>query len=556
MTRNASQAFAARSGNCLSLVIMTAAFAKELGMPVRFQQVFTDETWSRIGDFYLSIGHVNLSLGRPLTEHVPRDASMTIDFLPPKDMRGLETWALDESTIVAMYMNNRAVESMTAGNVDEAYWWAREAIRQDARFLSAVNTLGVVYQAHGNLPQAQKALEFVLEREPANTRAMSNLASVLLARGDVAAAQELTRKLAAMEPEPPFGYYKRGLAAINEGNYRLARDMFAKEVARAAYYHEFHFWLAIAYVGLGDLERAREHMTIAAENSTTRKERDLYGAKLDRLRAGVATSEVNRAGGQPAMRRVSRRRCGAEFPRRRRTLKSAAARPSLERSRTSRPFHRGHDRPHVRHDHASHRSSAAVTASGLSIAHMCPQSGTTTLDRAGDAFGNFPGARRRRQCILLADQHQRRTADRRERRTRIGARDDRAFLPNERRRARVARHLAHGFAKVGVVAPVGVDEVRVELIGNVAVPSLRRQLDQFPPPLALLRRVRQRGRVEEGDPLDALRRLAQHLERDISAHRMTGERESRRSFAENAAGDVGHRLVACVVRELHRARAP
>ncbi len=32
MTRNASQAFDARAGNCLSLVIMTAAFAKELGL--------------------------------------------------------------------------------------------------------------------------------------------------------------------------------------------------------------------------------------------------------------------------------------------------------------------------------------------------------------------------------------------------------------------------------------------------------------------------------------------------------------------------------------------
>ena len=38
MTRNAAQAFAARSGNCLSLVIMTAAFAKEMGLPVRYQR--------------------------------------------------------------------------------------------------------------------------------------------------------------------------------------------------------------------------------------------------------------------------------------------------------------------------------------------------------------------------------------------------------------------------------------------------------------------------------------------------------------------------------------
>src|SRR5207302_2949638 len=58
MTRNASEAFAARAGNCLSLVIMTAAFAKEMDFTIRYQNVFTDETWSRDGDFYLSIGHV------------------------------------------------------------------------------------------------------------------------------------------------------------------------------------------------------------------------------------------------------------------------------------------------------------------------------------------------------------------------------------------------------------------------------------------------------------------------------------------------------------------
>lgn len=286
-TRNASQAFAARAGNCLSLVIMTAAFAKELGMPVHYQNVFTEETWSRSGDFYLSIGHVNVSLGRRLTEYSPNEVTMTIDFLPPKDLRGLRTWALDESTIVSMFMNNRAVESLTVGDINDAYWWAREAVVQDPRFLSAVNTLGVVYQLHGNLAESQAAFEFVMNREPANTRAMSNLASILALRGQVVAAQDLRRKLEQMEPNPPFGYYKRGIVAMQEGDFKLAKEMFTREVDRAAYYHEFHFWLALAYVGLGDMEHARQHMSIALDNSTTRHDHDLYAAKLERLRANV-----------------------------------------------------------------------------------------------------------------------------------------------------------------------------------------------------------------------------------------------------------------------------
>jgi tetratricopeptide (TPR) repeat protein len=116
---------------------------------------------------------------------------------------------------------------------------------------------------------------------------MSNLALVLYDQGQVAASQALARKLENMERDPPFGFFKRGLAAMQEGDYRLAKEMFGKEVDRAAYYHEFHFWLALALVGLGETEAARKHMSLAIDNSTTRKDHELYAAKLARIRTMV-----------------------------------------------------------------------------------------------------------------------------------------------------------------------------------------------------------------------------------------------------------------------------
>jgi Tfp pilus assembly protein PilF len=290
MTRNAAQAFAARKGNCLSLVIMTAAIAKEMGLSVRFQNVFADETWSRNGSFYLSIGHVNVSIGGTHVEpgygHYDLDA-MVIDFLPPADLRSLRSWTIDESTIVAMYMNNRAVETLMDGSVNDAYWWAREAVLQDPHFLGAANTLGVVYRAHGNLAEAQLALEYVLAQEPGNASALTNLVAVLKQRGDSAGARQAAERLARIEPTAPFAYFERGIAAMKAGDYRLARDMFEREVQRAAYYHEFRFWLALAYVGLGDMDQARANLAIALENSPAGREHDLYAAKLERLRAEV-----------------------------------------------------------------------------------------------------------------------------------------------------------------------------------------------------------------------------------------------------------------------------
>ena len=49
ITRTAAETFAAKRGNCLSLVVMTAAFAKALKLEVSFQDVKIDTEWSRNG---------------------------------------------------------------------------------------------------------------------------------------------------------------------------------------------------------------------------------------------------------------------------------------------------------------------------------------------------------------------------------------------------------------------------------------------------------------------------------------------------------------------------
>jgi Tfp pilus assembly protein PilF len=294
LTRTASEAFAARSGNCLSLVIMTAAFAKALDLPLEYQKVFVDDAWARSGDMYLAIGHVNITLAKRKTDEVVytqrlrkpvESEGLTIDFLPPEDMRSVRSRPISEDVVLAMYMNNRAVEALARGKVDDAYWFAREAMVQSPAFLVAYNTLAAVYHRHGDLAQAEAVLRFVVEREPANTQALANLVRVLADAGKTAESQRLAAALAALEPEPPFAFFNRGMAAMRAGDLHAAKASFEREIARSPDYHEFHFWLAVVNVGLGDTAEARKHLAIAVQNSTTRSEHDLYAAKLDRLNA-------------------------------------------------------------------------------------------------------------------------------------------------------------------------------------------------------------------------------------------------------------------------------
>src|SRR5450631_3604398 len=125
-TKKAAATFDARTGNCLSLVIMTAAFAKELRLPLSYRSAYLEDSWSRTGNLLISSGHVNITVGRRIIDsRTRRDLSpITVDFLPPEEISGLRTREVDESTIVAMYANNRAAEALADDQLDDAYAWA------------------------------------------------------------------------------------------------------------------------------------------------------------------------------------------------------------------------------------------------------------------------------------------------------------------------------------------------------------------------------------------------------------------------------------------------
>lgn len=285
ITRTAAEAFDARRGNCMSLVLMTAAFARHLNLSVRFNSVYLEEAWTRANGIYFVAGHVNISLARPLAGGsrvtVFGDPELlTIDFLPPDQVKRHRSRVVDESTILAMFMNNRAAEALTLGQIDDAYWWSRAALQTDSRWLASYNTLAVLYRRKGLFDAAEKTLRLVLDREPANVQAMSNLVLVLTDVGRKAEADSYSRQLAQLQPVAPYKFFDDGVAAMKAGEFAEARQLFRKEVARAAYVPEFHFWLALASYGLGDVASARGEIAKALENSATSRDREMYGAKL------------------------------------------------------------------------------------------------------------------------------------------------------------------------------------------------------------------------------------------------------------------------------------
>jgi tetratricopeptide (TPR) repeat protein len=296
ITRTAAEAFEARAGNCLSLVVMTAALAKQLDLPVIYQALVGASMWSRVGTergghLIVANGHVNLVVAQRLIDRVSSIGNATqivIEFgaLPPG--RGQAMRPVGEAMVLAMFMNNRAAEFLVRGQIDNAYAHARQAVLEEPAYAAAYNTLGVIYQRRGLAFAAERAWRAGLEREPNEISALMNLRDLLESQSRHAEAQLLRQRVAQLEAHPPFEHFDRAVAAARAGDYATARKELAPEMRRDPDYHEFHFWLAVALFGLGDVDQARKHLTLAMNNSVTRSQQQLYEAKLRGLASQLA----------------------------------------------------------------------------------------------------------------------------------------------------------------------------------------------------------------------------------------------------------------------------
>ncbi|MET3108291.1 tetratricopeptide (TPR) repeat protein [Oxalobacteraceae bacterium GrIS 2.11] len=287
-TLTAAQAFEAKKGNCLSLVLLTAAMAKELGLPIRFQSVIGVTDWTRSDNLFMSIGHVNLMLvGIPSEFELTTWTAnpMVVDFLPLDSANVLDSVEIEENTVLAMFANNRAVETLIQGNANDAYWWARAALKQDPKFANAYITLGVIYRTVHHSEYAEVVLGRVAAHDPDNTTMLTNRILVLRDLGRESESKALAQRLASLDKYPPWAYYLHAQAEFEAGHYELARHLYEKEMARDPNHHEIEYGLALVYLKLNDTPGAIKHLQRAIELSNSQQNREFYTARLEKLKS-------------------------------------------------------------------------------------------------------------------------------------------------------------------------------------------------------------------------------------------------------------------------------
>ncbi|MEO3878175.1 tetratricopeptide repeat protein [Rheinheimera fenheensis] len=282
----AAQSYQYKSGNCISLAVLTKALADLVGVQIEFQTIVSAPVYSIESDFMLSSDHVRTFLYDPdFVEEEDRvyfsRPAIVIDYLPAgTDITGPR---VSSQTFIAMFYRNLAADAVLQGNYTQALALLRTALDYAPTYAAVINLIAVVHRRVEEQALAEQFYQYGLQVADAKTTLISNYAVLKRSMGEDEQAKALLQSLKSHDEHDPYRWYILGKEAALKQQYDDAIVFYRKAITQAPYLHQLHFELALAYFYTNQPAKARQSLSMAAELSPPSNQRQRYQAKLQAI---------------------------------------------------------------------------------------------------------------------------------------------------------------------------------------------------------------------------------------------------------------------------------
>lgn len=272
----ASETFAARRANCLSLVNLYIGMARHLGLAVQYQTIQIRPVWNRKGELLVLSEHIN-ALGRlgPSNLYI-------VDFTPGVRLQQQTAKVISDQQASALYFNNLAVEHLIAGELEQALEDFRYALAINPELAIAWNNIGSALGRLGETELSEYSFLKASSLGRVNVSAANNLARFYAEHGEQDKAQRYRRAVESYNRRNPYYHYMLGNIAFEEQDYESARGHFQQAIRRENQEPDFYMALGMTFKELGDDQAFTE---LSAISLALRELGDqTYRASLDRVR--------------------------------------------------------------------------------------------------------------------------------------------------------------------------------------------------------------------------------------------------------------------------------
>tara|TARA_R110000787_G_scaffold39879_1_gene99503 strand:- start:301 stop:1455 length:1155 start_codon:yes stop_codon:yes gene_type:complete len=250
-TYTASEAMSKNSGNCMSLAILTTAFARLIDVDMDYRKIHSLPMYEKHGNIILSSVHVQSLLYDPSFEpeknyvYIRRPA-IIIDYFPQAD--NIPSKILNSDNFLAMYYVNKAAEFYIESDLDTAFAYAKRAYNIDHQSVTAMNLLALLFKRKGDQASAEQLYLAAIKSKDINISVLDNYIVLLKQQGRMNLARNVKRSIADIYDPNPYHWLEKAQSAKLANEYEDAERFYLKVIKLAPYVKQAYFELHEVYL--------------------------------------------------------------------------------------------------------------------------------------------------------------------------------------------------------------------------------------------------------------------------------------------------------------------
>jgi len=157
-TLTTQQSLSTKSGNCLSLTLLTTAYANLAGVKVTYQLLDRNPIYNiDNNNLLVTSDHLRAVLHSSVNQNEDgfwSTSRIRIDYFQTDGLSYVDN--IDTGFQLSLFYSNLAVEKLSRRELDSAFSYAEKALSIHKSNSSALNTIGIVHRKRGDLAKAEE----------------------------------------------------------------------------------------------------------------------------------------------------------------------------------------------------------------------------------------------------------------------------------------------------------------------------------------------------------------------------------------------------------------
>lgn len=283
-TYTAQQSLTSKSGNCLSLTMLTTAYAQLAGVKVTYQLLDQNPIYSIDNNSLLvTSDHLRAVLhSPPHNEEAGIFSSVSmirIDYFQTDGLSYIDNVSTELQ--LSLFYSNLAVEHLSKQDLDTAYAYADRALEIYKGNASALNTMGILHRKRGDLAKAEEVYWHGANYFDKGPTFVRNYVDLLESQSRDADLSGLIKNKPLTSDDHPWQWVRAGKNAYVSGAYEEAVSYYENALALAPDVHQVYSLAGAASFAAGDRQKSHDYIVKALSLAKESNDQRHYKRKLE-----------------------------------------------------------------------------------------------------------------------------------------------------------------------------------------------------------------------------------------------------------------------------------